>query len=310
MAALATLIDRAASELRAAGIEEPRREARLLAALALDSPGGALIADTERPVGAREATRFRDYVARRAAREPLSRIRGRREFWSLEFRLGPTTLDPRPDSETLVAAALDLLLRDRAARLLDCGTGTGCLLIAVLSERPAAAGIGIDIDPQAVAIAADNAARAGLGARAAFAVADWREPATLPAGPFDLVLAHPPYIPSSDIAGLAPEVARYDPLPALDGGADGLAAYRSLAPVLASVLAPEGYGIVELGAGQADDAVELFGAAGLATVGRQCDLAGVPRCLILRRSPQKNRLEIAARPTRLVTTRGGARQCR
>jgi release factor glutamine methyltransferase len=287
MDALATLIDRASVELRAAGIEAPRREARLLAALALECTGEMLIADPERPIGEREADRFRRFVARRAAREPLSRIRGRREFWSLDFALGPSTLDPRPDSETLVEAALALLPAGRGVRLLDCGTGTGCLLIAVLSERPRATGIGIDIDPDAVAMARSNAARCGQATRADFIVADWRDPSALPDMAFDLVLANPPYIPSAAIAGLVPEVARYDPPAALDGGADGLDAYRALAPMLTNRLAPGGHAIVEIGEGQADDVGAILQGAGLVPVDRKRDLAGIPRCLILRPGPKK-----------------------
>jgi release factor glutamine methyltransferase len=287
MDALATLIDRAAVELRAAGIEAPRREARLLAALALECTNEALVADPERPVGEREAERLRRFVARRAAREPLSRIRGRREFWSLDFALGPTTLDPRPDSETLVAAALALLPVDRDLRLLDCGTGTGCLLIAVLSERPRASGIGIDIDPDAVAMASGNAARCGQATRAAFIVADWRDPPAVPDGSFDLVLANPPYIPSAAIASLEPEVARYEPAAALDGGADGLDAYRALAPLLAGRLSASGHVIVEVGEGQAGDVAAILEGAGLVLVDRKRDLAGIPRCLILRPAPKK-----------------------
>lgn len=287
MDAIATLIDRASVELRAAGIEAPRREARLLAALALQCTNEALMADPERPIGEREADRFRRFIARRAAREPLSRIRGHREFWSLDFALGPATLDPRPDSETLVAASLALLPTDRDVRLLDCGTGTGCLLIAVMSERPRATGIGIDIDANAVAVARGNAARCGQATRAEFVVADWREPAAVPAGPFDLVLANPPYIPSAAIAGLEPEVARYDPPTALDGGADGLEAYRALALVLPDLLAESGHAIVEIGEGQAGDVEAIMAGAGLRPVERKCDLAGIPRCLILRPGPKK-----------------------
>ncbi len=287
MDALVTLIDRAVAELRAAGIEAPRREARLLAALAFDCTGESLIADPERPVGEREAHRFRNFVSRRAAREPLSRIRGRREFWSLDFALGPSTLDPRPDSETLVAAALDLLPSDRAARLLDCGTGTGCLLIAVLSERPQATGVGIDLDSDAIVLARANAARCGQQKRASFVAADWRDSSVLADGPFDLVLANPPYIPSSAIAGLQPEVARYDPPAALDGGPDGLEGYRSLGPVLARVLVPSGHAIVEVGAGQADDVAGILGGFGLVMAGQRCDLTAIPRCLILRPGSKK-----------------------
>lgn len=287
MDALATLIDRASVELRAAGIEAPRREARLLAALALECTNERLLADPERPVGEREADRFRRFVARRAAREPLSRIRGHREFWSLDFVLGPATLDPRPDSETLVAAALALLPADRELRLLDCGTGTGCLLIAVLSERLLATGIGIDIDPDAVAMARANAARCGQSARADFSVADWRDASSVPPGSFDMVLANPPYIPSAAIPGLEPEVARYDPGAALDGGADGLDAYRALAPVLAQRLAESGHAIIEIGEGQADDVAAILEGVGLVPADRKCDLAGIPRCLIARPGPKK-----------------------
>ena len=283
MDALGTLIDRAAATLCAAGIDGPRREARLLAALALDCSAATLLADPLRPVGKPEAGRFRALVERRAAREPLSRIRGRREFWSLDFDLGPTTLDPRPDSETLVQAALDLLAPDATARLIDCGTGTGCLLLAVLSERALTSGIGIDIDAAAVAVATANAAHNGLAGRAKFVTADWRQAGSVPAGPFDLALANPPYIPSAAIAGLAPEVARFDPRTALDGGADGLDAYRTLAPVLAELLSPGGHAVVEIGEGQASAVTALFVGAGFAPVARRADLAGIVRCLVLRR---------------------------
>ena len=171
--------------------------------------------------------------------------------------------------------------------MLDCGTGTGCLLIAVLSERPHAAGIGIDIDPDAVATARANAARCGQAMRAEFVVADWRDASSVPNGSFDLVLANPPYIPSGAIAGLEPEVARYDPKAALDGGADGLDAYRALAPVLANCLAASGHAVVEIGEGQADEVAAILEGAGLVLADRKCDLAGIPRCLIARPGPKK-----------------------
>jgi release factor glutamine methyltransferase len=215
-------------------------------------------------------------VRRRAAGEPLSRLRGAREFWSLDFALSPETLDPRPESETLVAAALDAV-PDRAARLrlLDLGTGTGCLLLALLSELPNAWGLGIDRAAGAAATARANAVALGLASRAAFIVGDWGEALR---GGFDFVVSNPPYIPSADIPALAPEV-RHDPLRALDGGPDGLDAYRALAPDLARLL--RGTALIELGAGQAPAAARIMRTAGLDVRGTRPDLAGIDRCLVL-----------------------------
>jgi release factor glutamine methyltransferase len=275
-------IEAAARQLDAAGIADARREARLLAALALGTSPDSILARPERPLDAREAEQFRMSVDRRCAREPLSRIRGSREFWSLEFALNEATLDPRPDSETLVEAALEFVAAGMPARVLDLGTGSGCLLIAFLSERPRAYGIGIDIDPLAVQAAAGNAECAGVGGRARFAAGDWCQPESLPPGPFDLVLVNPPYIPSAAIAGLEPEVVRHDPRRALDGGGDGLDAYRVLAPLLAEILAPGGLAAIELGQGQAVPVGALLSDAGLAAGPIRADLAGVERCLIAR----------------------------
>jgi release factor glutamine methyltransferase len=217
-------------------------------------------------------------VARRARREPVSRIVGRREFWSLDFMLSPATLDPRPDSECLIEAALAAAPEDAATLVLDLGTGSGCLLLAFLSERKRATGLGVDLSADAVATARENAARLGLAERARFAVGDWGAGVT---GGFDLILCNPPYIPAGDIEGLAPEVAHHDPRLALAGGEDGLEAYRELAPELARLLRPRGRAVLEVGHGQADAVGRLMAAAGLSTHARRADLGGIERCLTL-----------------------------
>ncbi|MEX2297287.1 MAG: peptide chain release factor N(5)-glutamine methyltransferase [Dongiaceae bacterium] len=284
---LDALIDAAERRLAAAGIDGARREAKLLAALALDCPADSLSARPDRAIDTAQAARYETLVDRRQAREPLSRIRGSREFWSLDFALNAATLDPRPDSETLVEAALDLTPADAPLRVLDLGTGSGCLLIAFLSERSRAHGIGIDLDDAAVRLAALNAERNNVGARARFATGDWRRPETLPSGPFDIVLANPPYIPSAAIAGLEPEVAQHEPRRALDGGADGLDAYRSLAALLGGLLAPDGHAVVELGQMQAGAVAAILAGGGLAIGPIRADLGGIERCLVVRKGSKK-----------------------
>ena len=217
----------------------------------------------------------------------MSHILGRREFWSLEFRVDGSVLDPRPDSETLVEAGLAALARrDRPWRLLDLGTGSGCLLLALLSELPAATGLGIDRSPAALRIAADNADRLGLAARARFACGDWGAGV---AGEFDLILCNPPYIPSDAIAGLAPEVALYEPRLALDGGPDGLACYRRLAPQLGPLAASGGTILLELGDGQADAVAGLMAGVGLVVGGLEHDLVGCVRAILLQPAAGRRR---------------------
>ncbi len=271
-------IDLAARRLAAAGVEEPRRDARLLLADALAIGQGTLLTADDRPVDAGAAARFAAHVARRAAREPVSRILGVREFWSLPFRLTKATLDPRPDSETLVEAAL-ATLSDRAAplRLLDLGTGSGCLLLALLAELPQATGLGIDNDPAALAAALENARALGLAVRAEFRIGDWGRGL---AERFDLVVANPPYIVEGDIAGLAPEVALHEPRGALSGGVDGLDAYRLLAPQLAGLLRGAGSAVLEFGRGQERDVETLLTAEGLEIRGFHRDLGGNLRCVV------------------------------
>ena len=285
--------------LAEAGVDQPRREARLLASYLLGAPVTAL-SDVGLPV---ERSRWAALVARRAAREPLALITGRRGFWTLDLAVSPDTLVPRPDSETLIEAALAAFpARDAVARILDLGTGTGCLLLAALSEFPAAFGVGIDLSPAAARLAAANAAACGLTERVAFAAGDWGEAVGGEAvggeavggeavggeavgGRFDLILCNPPYIATAELAQLMPEVRLYEPGRALDGGYWGLAAYARILPSLPALLAPAGVAILEVGAGQLADVSALARRAKLTHIASRVDLGGVERALILGAAP-------------------------
>ena len=269
---------RAARSLAAAGVDGARRDARLLLQEAAGITAEALFAHPEHALTRGQTRWFDRLLARRRAREPVSRILARREFWGLDFAVAPATLDPRPDSEALIHAALDTIA-DRAApcRVLDLGTGSGCLLLALLSELPAAHGVGCDMSEAALRVARANAASLGLSLRAAFTVGDWARPV---GGTFDVILANPPYIPAPAIAGLAPEVRDFDPRLALDGGADGLAAYRAIARQLGPRLALQGRAIIETGDGQAAQVAAILAAHGLAVARPVLDLAGRERCII------------------------------
>lgn len=265
--ALAAITER----LKAAGIEGPRREARLILAAAIGTNAAGLMARDEV-----DEALYEPLVVRRAAREPLAYITGRKEFWGLEFFVSPATLIPRPDTETLVEAVLESGAQPRM--VLDLGTGTGCLLLAVLHEFPNAFGVGADISPEAAALARRNAQNLNLAPRAAFLAASWAEPI---AQKFDLVLSNPPYIEHGDIAALMPEVAAYEPATALDGGADGLAAYRAIIAALPGILNPDGLAVLELGAGQAISVGTLAKNAGF-SCHTKCDLAGIERAALLK----------------------------
>lgn len=263
-----------AARLAAAGIEEPRREARILLAAALYTNATGLVLRDEIDPAA-----FAPYLARREAREPLAYITGTREFWGLAFATSPATLIPRPDSETLIEAALTCFPdKQTVITILDLGTGTGCLLLAALSEFPAAFGIGTDISPAAAALAARNAHSLNLGSRAAFLAGDW---ASAVNAKFDLILSNPPYIPAPDFDALMPEVRDYEPNSALSGGADGLAAYRTLITALPALLNPGGVAIYEIGVSQLAEVTALAENAGFSVQSRQ-DLGTHPRALILR----------------------------
>jgi release factor glutamine methyltransferase len=265
----------ASARLAAAGVEDARREARILLAAALGTDAAGLLGREEIDPAVVEPL-----LARRAAREPMAYILGRREFWGLSFLTTPASLIPRPDSETLIEAAIAARQDSRAVRrVLDLGTGTGCLLLAALTEFRQAFGVGVDLAPAAAALAARNAGALGLAGRTAFFAGDWAAALT---GAFDLILSNPPYIRAGDVKTLMPEVADFEPSLALDGGADGLHAYRRILGALPGLLARDGVAVLELGAGQAD-AVVRMAAAEFAT-SLHVDLAGHDRALVLRRS--------------------------
>jgi release factor glutamine methyltransferase len=271
-----------AAKLRAGGIESPDLDARLLVghALGLDQ---AALAGAVRHIDAEEQNVVAGLAARRLVGEPVARILGSKEFWSLSLRIDATTLVPRPETETVVEAALEAVdadgPRSRALRIADLGTGSGALILAILSELPHAFGIGIDISFGALVMARDNARRLDLN-RAVFTAGHMADALR---GPFDLMISNPPYIRSGDIAALAPEVRDFDPRAALDGGADGLDFYRAIAVATPALLAPGGRLIVELGIGQVEPVTALCAAAGLAPLSPRPDLNGVPRALVARK---------------------------
>ncbi|MEO1191650.1 MAG: peptide chain release factor N(5)-glutamine methyltransferase [Pseudomonadota bacterium] len=275
------LLQEIARALSAAGLDEPRREARALLT-GLGDVSAAQLLDGDRVVAPEAAQRARAAAKRRAAREPLARILGSREFWSLPFALNAATLVPRPDSETLVEVGLAALPdRQATARLLDLGTGSGCLLLALLSERPAAWGLGIDWSTEACRQAAANAEALGLSSRAAFLAGDWAA-ALCKSARFELIVSNPPYIASADVAGLEPEVAQHDPRRALDGGSDGLVAYRRLILAAAALLQPGATLALEIGVGQAEAVAALLQSAGLGSIATRRDLAGHERVVSAR----------------------------
>ncbi len=272
---LGAALDWAQRRLADAGVEQPRREARLLAGHLLGAAPGVLL-DV---AGHIDRAAFVALVARRAAREPLALITGRRGFWTLDLEVSQDTLVPRPDSEALVEAAL--AHAPAARRVLDLGTGTGCLLLAVLAERPAAFGVGVDLSPAACRLAARNAAANGLAERCAFLAGDWT--AALCAR-FDLILCNPPYIETAALAGLMPEVRLFEPARALDGGPRGLDAYGRLLPGLRGLLGDRGVAVLEVGAGQDEAVRQLAVQVGLAHLDTRADLAGVARAVVLTRA--------------------------
>jgi release factor glutamine methyltransferase len=269
-------LDEAARALAGAGIDNPRGEARLLLAAALGISREDTL--TLRELSPKKDSWFRRFVERRVKREPLAYITGHREFWSLNFDVGPGVLVPRPDTETLIEEALRLV-PDRSAPLeiADLGTGSGAILIAALKEFPNATGIGFEASPDAFGWASDNAKRL-VPARAQIRLADWNQAR----GPFDLVFSNPPYIASQDIESLEPDVARFEPWAALDGGPDGLSAYRSLAELLPILLKTDGHALLEIGFGQAQSMEKLFPKLEILRI--TPDLSGVPRCVILRKA--------------------------
>lgn len=270
---------------RSAGIDTAQRDARLLLLNAAGISHLDLIQSPRETLGHEAAEKLNDQTARRLKREPVARILGEWEFWSLPFTLSPATLVPRPDSETVVAAALIALKERRHAsdglRILDLGTGTGCLLISLLHELPGASGIGVDLHDEAVQTAWLNAKRNAVDQRAEFIVSNWGEKLN---ARFDLIVSNPPYIPDRVINGLEPEVREHDPRLALSGGMDGLEAYRAIADHLPDLIAPGGIVALEIGSDQSEAVSGLYRRAGYRIEGPFADFGARPRALILRKN--------------------------
>ncbi|MCW5693046.1 MAG: peptide chain release factor N(5)-glutamine methyltransferase [Pseudolabrys sp.] len=265
---------------RLAGIESPEADARLLLGHALRLDRARLMSQSDRLLDAREVEVIQGLAARRLRHEPVARILGRKEFWSLTLQVSDAVLVPRPETETVVELALELIERDgmrnERLRILDIGTGTGALLLALLSELGNAVGTGTDISMRALEVARTNAAHNKLAARSRFVCSNLADGV---GGPFDLIVSNPPYIARAEIKSLQPEVRDYDPALALDGGTDGLDFYRAIAREASRLLAPGGHLIVELGAGQEAPVTTLFQTAGLTVAPARPDLAGIPRAL-------------------------------
>jgi release factor glutamine methyltransferase len=275
------------ARFKSSGIDSAELDARILlgAVLGLDLTG--MITAASRLLTSDESIRLEDFIRRRLAGEPVARILGRKEFWGLPLQLSAATLVPRPDTETVVELALEMLRAvspsGRPLRIADLGTGSGAILLALLSELANAFGYGTDINVEALRTARGNAVDLGLASRAEFLACDYAAALT---GPFDLIVSNPPYIRSADIPGLAAEVRDHDPRRALDGGTDGLDAYRALVPQAARLLVSGGLLAVEVGVGQSTDVERLMASAGLTLEGPpKADLAGIRRAVAGRKPP-------------------------
>lgn len=269
------LLSAASARLAAAGVAEPVRDARLLLAHALSLPPDRVTLIAGDPVPADAAEHFEALVAERALRRPVSQILGRRAFWGREFEVTRDVLDPRPETETLIARAFE---GPPARRLLDLGTGSGILLVTLLAEWPGATGIGTDVSREALRVAQGNAARHGVTDRAAFHETDWADGLS---GPFDLIVSNPPYIPEAEVSMLAPEVREWEPRTALTAGATGLEAYERIAADLPRLLAPGGRALLEFGAGQERALAGLFRERGFEDLGFARDLDDRDRVLVI-----------------------------
>jgi len=280
MSAVRDALTRGAARLTEAGVDSARLDARLLLGFAMDiAPENLLVA---RDMTEEHLAYFEALISRRESREPLAHIVGQKEFWSLDFEVGPGVLIPRPETETLIEEALrDFPDRDAPLDIADLGTGSGCLLIAFLESYPNAKGVGIDRSADALAWARRNATRHGVGDRCVLSQSDW---ATNVAPTFDVVLSNPPYVTERELAEASPEILRYEPRDALVGGVDGLNAYRELAPVIAGRLRPGGRAYLEIGSTQAEDVTSVLERDGLRVVRIAADLAGHPRCVVAQKT--------------------------
>jgi len=263
--------------MKAAGLDTPVLDARLIVQHALGISWDTLYLKEDQDLTDGERARLESELSRRAGHEPVSRIVGRRHFWTLDLAVSPDTLDPRADTESLIETVIAAIPdRSQPLKLLDLGTGTGAILLALLAEYPNATGLGIDLSEGALATARINAESHGLGERASFAAAHWTDGV---AGPFDVIVSNPPYIDSGDLAGLPPEVREHDPVLALDGGTDGLDAYRAILPAIPALLSPAGLAVLEIGAGQAEAVTRIAREHGLTQLSCRADLGGIERSL-------------------------------
>lgn len=278
----------AKQRLEHAGLAGPVIDARLLVEAAADATRADIVTDPYRALTPEQEATLADYLARREHREPVSHILGRKGFWKILLQVNANVLTPRPDTESVLDVVLKDFPEQAAWNVLDLGVGSGAILLAILAERPAARGLGVDVSEEAIAVARDNAAALGLAGRTALLRGDWT--AGLADGNFDLVVSNPPYIATEVIETLEPEVARYEPRIALDGGRDGLDAYRILAPEILRVLKPGGRFAVEIGYDQKDAVEALFRAAGAAEVRTTRDLGDRDRVV----AGSKNPLETKA----------------
>jgi release factor glutamine methyltransferase len=269
----------AARLLRGAQVETPELDARILLLEAAGLTPEVYAKESEARLERGTALRFAGFIERRMRREPVSRIIGRREFFGRSFGVGAATLDPRPDSEAVIEAALSLAPARDDLRILDLGTGSGCLLVSLLAELEGATGVGVDCSADALEVARGNAERLGVGPRARFVCGIWLAPID---GRFDLIVGNPPYVRTAEIGRLAPEVRDYEPTRALDGGGDGLAAYREIARGLPAALREGGVAVLEIGQGQQEAVLGLLAEAGLDETTVWPDLAGLPRCIAVK----------------------------
>ena len=282
-----SLLRRWTAELSRSGVESAGGDVRRLVAAVLDVPAAALLSEPNRALTDAQLSTLGRYVARRIEREPVSRIIGWRDFYGRPFTISPATLDPRPESETLIEAALEIAREEawEQPRILDVGTGSGCLLLTLLCELPHSHGVGTDVSAQALSIARANARHLGLTQRASWLTADALETVR---GPFHMLVANPPYVRTGEIAHLEPEVCNFDPNASLDGGPDGLDLYRRLAPRVSSVV-QNGWAVLEVGFDQADAVVSILTEAGLGSDGGSIrvrrDVAGKRRCVAVKTRP-------------------------
>lgn len=260
-------------------IESASLDGRILLEHVLGVSREQLLFSLELPITKEQYNRFGELVEKRAQRQPISQLIGKREFWGINFVVSENTLDPRPDSETLIEYVLESV-KNRADnfRVLDLGTGTGCLLLSLLSELPAAKGVGVDYCDRALSVAKENAISLGFASRTDFINGDWCEKLE---GEFDIILSNPPYIPTSVIPTLDPEVAEFEPMLALDGGEDGFSCYRKIMRSLPKILAKDGFAAFELGMGQQRELTEIALENSMEVVGAKNDLSGIARCIIV-----------------------------